>query len=327
MKNKIYPILFILLFIYCMGATGQVSNKIYGKPEDFKLMAKRTLLVELMEENPKAIESLKKNPKKAKQLKDYRAFITEYNSMIRMAVGKYWKFNEKIDYKTESEIKKIRESKSTEYVTLSYSELGDNTIEIEFRSSLLIPVFLYNRIENEQRSPDYKIYFPSSFVRKSDKYLECDYKMALVCMQANLDWNIKNNKSLNFLDYAENRAETNCPELAKKTLLVEKAFLYKDMKASEAKAEYGKPLELVNTDSLNNTYLGNYKNRAVLFSIPYGMLKGNLGPMHSSAIAYCKVVVDCETNEILFIQKVGMGKSYVFEMIKADFKRLGECKM
>ncbi len=71
-------------------------------------MANRTLIVELLEEDPKVIDKLSKKKKRAAKLQEYKDFITFYNDMIKDAVSKYWTFNENIEYRSATEVEKNR---------------------------------------------------------------------------------------------------------------------------------------------------------------------------------------------------------------------------
>ncbi|MFY7879027.1 MAG: hypothetical protein ACOVP6_03075 [Lacibacter sp.] len=329
--KKITKMVFVLFLLLISGyGYAQISPKFYGKPDDFKEMAKRTLVVELLEENKGVIEKLSKKEKTAKELQDYKSFITDYNRMIQDAVSKYWKYNATIEYKTGSEVSKLRDSKTTKYVILAYIELGDIDYEFFTRSELTVPALMYQRIENPRRKPDYKIYFPSSYARRDSKYLESDYKFALISIQENIKWIIKNDKILHFNDYTEKIAEPNCSKLKNLTLLIDKEYLYKSVSESEAKDAYGNKIEFVSSDKLDMSFVNGEEGKAVLFTIPYGIAKGSLGPLNTSRLVYFKVIVDCKSGEILWVHnpgRMGIGENIVSKLIKAEFKKMRECKM
>lgn len=309
----------------------QVSGKFYGEKSDFVAMAKRPLLVELREEDPGIIKYLSKNPKTADRLKRYKASILDYNVMIKSGVDKYWKYNEQVEYKTKSEVDELRKAKSKKYVVLTYIELGDITpvtsedIEkMRGRSDLKIPALRYTRIEQPDRLPDYKIYLPSSNIREDNKYLDCDFKFALIEMQAELKWMIDNNKKLQFNEYTEKVAEGNCSKLKDKTLQVEKSFLYKKLTEAEAKEAYGNNIEFVTAEELNSSFIDSKKGTAVFFDIPYGLANVNFG----TAVVFFKVIVDCETYEILWAHNVRpMDINPLNLIMEKEFKNMGKCKM
>lgn len=326
MKKLILTTVVAVLLFSVSNVSGQINDKIYGKPEDYKAMLKRPLIVELQEESPKVIEKLSKNEKKADQLRDYKAFISEYNAMIREAVEKYWTINENIEYKNHTEVEALLKAKSTKYTILAYTELSDSDDNIASRSGLEVPALIYHRTEKSLRMPDYKIYLPSSFIREEDKYLPCDFKFALMQMQSNIQYNIKNNVTLNFEDYAKKMMLANCSGLAKNKLLVEKDFLYKSVTEAEAKEGYGKNLVLTDAKTLNNSYMDGTEGEAVLFALPFGIIKGQMGPISSSALAFIKVVINSSTGEIYYIHLPKMGTSYVYQLLKGEFGKMAACK-
>src|SRR5262249_7194857 len=112
MKTKAKLFLFIIAALLISNYSySQINPKYYGEAEDFKVMAKRILVVQLMEEDPDVIKKLSKKEKTAQQLKEYKEFISDYNTLIQSAVPKYWKYNEKIEFKAESEVKQLQKAK------------------------------------------------------------------------------------------------------------------------------------------------------------------------------------------------------------------------
>lgn len=317
----------VFLLLTCGYGYTQISPKFYGKPEDFKAMSKRTLVVELLEEDKDYVAKLSKKEKNAKELQEYQDFISEYNKMIKEVVPKYWKYNAVIEYKTESEVRKLRDAKNNKYVVLAYFELEDGGANVVTRSGLTVPALMYQRMEEPLRKIDYKIYFPSSFARKNSKYLESDCKFVLICMQEHIKWIIKNDDVLHFEDYTEKIAEPNCVKLKDYTVLIDKEYIDKSTNESEAKTTYGKKIEFVTAENLDLSYVNGEKGKAVLFAIPYGIAKGGIGPISSAKLMYLKVIVSCETGEILWKYKPGMGGNILSKLIKAEFKRMAECKL
>lgn len=330
---KIYnfvPLLTLLFFNNLLFS--QISDRIYGQPDDFKEMKNRTLVVELLEEDEKHVAKLtKKSQRKEKfavQLKKYQDFIVEYNEMIQLVVPKYWSFNDKIEYKTSSEVKKIREAENKEYVLLFYTELRESSTDTRVdRATLHVPALAYSRPERAKHRYDYKIYLPSSYIREGSNYFESDFKFALKAAQANINWIIDNNEKLNFEDFCKEMAEKNCSKLSDYQLIVDREYLYGNLTETKAGDAYGNNLKFVSEDELDKIVLEETEGKAVLFSIPFGTVGSTFGPLTVSQLAFIKVIVDVETYEVLYIHIPGMGKSYVYEILKNEFTRFAECKM
>jgi hypothetical protein len=262
-------------------------------------------------------------------------------------VEKYWKYNEKVEYKTQSEVKKLKESKNNKYVILPYIKQADGNMDAGFKanSGVTIPALSYSKIESSDKKPDYKICVPSSEIRKDNKYLECDFKFALIGIQAHLKWMIQNNKTVEFQEYAEIIAKENCSKLKNMKLQVETDFLRKNgEQKAEAKEDYGHDLEFVTAGQLDSSYIGNKKGVAVLLRIPFEIMNptsasGNMGNMNAGGVRdsnqktqFYKIVVDCESNKILWADVSGgfsLKKAFIVpdEFVKkSDFKNMGQCK-
>jgi hypothetical protein len=311
-------------------SSAQISGKYYGEKEDFKQMAKRTLVVELLEEEPEVIKRLSKKESRAKQLEEYKAFIVHYNELIKAAVPKYWTYNTSIEYKTSTEVAALKKEKSKKHVLLAYFELADSDLEFSDRSDLVVPALKYTRMERPDRMPDYKIYLPSSFIRPGKKYLPADFKVALLGMQQNIKWVVKNDKTIQYQDFTEKEGENNCSKLKKMDLLVENTALFNKVTTQEANAAYGASITWVNGNELNKHVSEGTKGKAALFAIPYGLAKGGIGPISTSALVFFKIVVDCETGEILWSNNPGnmpIGKNVSQYLMEKEFKNMGQCKL
>jgi len=340
MKNKSITLIILVLFANSF-IHAQINGRLYGEKGDFIALAKRPLLVELQEEDPDVIKSLSKKEKTADKLKEYKTFIADYNKLIKLAVLKYWKYNDKIEFKTVTEVKKLKDSNNDKYAVLSYIQLHDHA---KYGGALIssnktIYALSYSRIESKESKPDYKICMPSSGIREGDKYYESDFKLALTGAQAHLKWMIQNDKTNQFQEYLEIVVNGNCPKLkslvlqAEQGFLQQKVFMQKELTEAEAKQAYGHNLNFVTADELNTSYTGNKKGTAVLFIIPYGTTHPtSLGPMTSvqqvALLACYKVVVNCETNEILWVEvpgKISHGSTQPY-LKESEFKNMGECK-
>lgn len=67
-----------------------------------------------------------------------------------------------------------------------------------------------------------------------------------------------------------------------------------------------------------------------MFSVPYEIGKGQMGPVGQSFIMSYKVVVDCETGKILYLFMprgfAVMGQNISHFMIDKDFENIKNCK-
>jgi hypothetical protein len=331
MKNKTTLILIICGILNTINTQAQIGGKVYGLKDDFIAMGTKPLIVELLEEKINEDDGSKES----------EPFVPYYNTMIKSVIGKYWKYNQEIEYKTTSEIKKLKESKSDKYMVLYYVKQNKLAIygEAKVSSNIIIPSLFYSRIEEMDKKPDYKICMPSSGIRQDNRYLEYDFKFILVEMQAHLTWMIQNNKTVQFNEYIQLVSKDNCNKLKDKKLLTDKSLLRpkellnKRLTEAQATLIYGNKIGFVAAEELNSFYVSNAKETAVLLNIPYGGIRPT--PMEASQsmqrrvlLSYYKVIVDCETNEILWVEipkGLVQGNTQAF-LRESEFKDIAQCR-
>ena len=110
---------------------------------------------------------------------------------------------------------------------------------------------------------------------------------------------------------------------------MEKGQLWKKTSAEEAQSALGTKIEWVSEAEINKNVVESAKGKAVLFAIPYAIAKGGVGPVSTSALGYFKIVVDCETSEVLWSNNPGnmpIGKNISQYMMEDEFKNMKKCK-
>lgn len=315
----------------------QVAIRINAEPTELKGLARRTLVVELPEPNPKVIEGF---PKKtaAEDEAAYRASLESYRQQIEPAVKAYWKFNENIEYKTTSEIVPLFEKKSKKYVALLKVVLPDGGGEPGcYTFGMGVPALVLTRTDGDSkvskkgelrlRNHDFQSYLVLSPKEDgTEDYTEASMKLTLTLCQNFLDWNIHNKKSETFMDYLKEQSKANCPKLASKQLVVDKDNLYKKTTQAEISENYGHGVEFVDHATLESTYMGGSGDKATLFSIPVGTITGSALVITITRLVYTKIIVDPSNSEVLNSIVPGMGKTYVEGLLPMDMRQLSKCK-
>ena len=323
MKNFVI----VVLCMFSLLAKAQISSHFNGGLKEFKELKTRTLIVELLEEDQKVIKKLDK-PKKADELASYKKMIKLYNDEIVIYVKKYWTLNSNIEYKSQSEVEALKKAKNRSYAILRNLRLND--LDLDFKSKLYLNVFVYTRIETNYNSPDAQAYMPVYSKEENVLLNESDYKFCFDLLQANINYIISSKKKINSEDYVKEMAEGNCDEIKNKTLLVKESLLYKKVKKESCLEEYGANLNIVSDQVFNDAFVNKEKGKAVLFSVPYEIAKGGIGPVGQSSLISYKVVVDCETGKILYLFMpkgfAVMGQNLFHFMIEKDFKNIKNCK-
>jgi hypothetical protein len=321
-------ILFCFLVLTSFASKAQINVSFYADPDELKQLKTRPLLVEVLEEDEDVLKKLDK-PKKADELADYKKFIVDFNKDFKIYAEKYWAFTDKIEFKTTSEIEALQKAKNKSYAVLRLVQLNDKGYW-GFKTTQNVPAIAFTRIESNIIKTDSKIYLPSRNLNNENTLSESDYKYALTILQANVDWIIANNKVLNFDKYAEKMAKENVSKLKGKTLLVEDNMLAKGRTKEAAIKNYGGDLKFVSESELNDALVNKSKNTAVLYTAPYGIVKSNAPFVSMSTIVYFKIIVDCETNEILWLYMPGAmnwGANMSNQLTEGEFKVMADSKI
>ncbi len=318
----------ILVFgLFSLVSTAQISPKFYGDVKELNQLQSRALIVEILEEDPKTLKKLDK-PKKQKELSNYKLFIKQFNEEFKIYAAKYWKLNTKIEFKTQTEVLALNNAKDKSFAVLRFYNLQDNNNH-GVDTKLSVGAIVYTRIESSLNQPDSKIYLPIRPDLKDKFLLEADYKFVLETLQANVKWIVSNDKVLNFDKYADKMSDENCSKLKGKTLLVGNDMMMKNRTQTEAKTNYNGDLKFVSDTELNNAFVNKTNNTAVLYSIPYGIIKAGGSGLQIANIVFFKVIVDCETGEILWLHMPGgmsYGSNISYYLTEKEFKMMANCK-
>ncbi|WP_417938955.1 hypothetical protein [Flavobacterium sp. RS13.1] len=320
-------ILFYLFLFISLVSKAQISSYFHGNVKDFIDLKTRPLIVELLEEDEKILNKLSK-PKKAEELQSYKKMVRLYNEEITLYAKKYWTINKNIEFKNKSEVEILRKANNKSYAVLRNLRLND--IDFDFKSNLYLNVIVYTKIESNPQKPDSQVYLPISS-KKTDVFLEeADYKYSLNILQDNINYIIAQNKSVNSENYVKEMAKGNCPLIKNKTLLVKESILYEKTKKEDCIKKYDGALNIVSDDEINRAFVEKDKDKVVLFSVPYEIGKGQMGPIGQSFLMSYKVVVDCETGKILYLFMprgfAVMGQNISSIMIEKDFENIKNCK-
>lgn len=329
--KKIFFFFTILLTISTFGQIPDISK---GKPENFKELINKKLIVLLLEENPKTVKSLSK-PKYANDLESYRMFIKQHNERFLDYVKKYWTFNSNnFEFKKASELDELMKNKKADknFAVLGFQILGDTdsnfATELSNKSDFGVGALFFSAPES--RNGYVKCYINGFNLKpiNGEIIFEEDYKFALETLQNSIKSFINNDKVVNFRKYASNMIELNCSKLKSKQLLVNENALMKGRTEEGAKKNYDGDLKFVPQEELRKAYLTKEKGKAILLTYPYGVIKGSLSVISVARMIYLKVIVDCETGEILHSYMPGgfsYGANLTDSMTESEFKTIGKC--
>lgn len=331
------PIFLILLaFVSTSLLNAQVVDKIWANPAELKTLSKRTLVVELPEENPKVIDGFPK--KTAEQdAAAYRESLAAYRTVIEPAIRGHWKWNENIEFLPTSRIVELFKQKSTKHVALLKVVLTTDMGVGAYTFGMGVPALVLTRTDGDGKvnkkgelrliKHDYQMYLATTTDDNGrETYTPERMQFTLSQMQKHLAWIIKKGKSENYLKYCKEMAKQNCTRLKKKELLVDENGLHRSTTIDEAKGEFaGGTLSFVPERELDKAYGAREAGKAALFDMPVGSASGTLLVVTITRLVYMKVAVDTETDEVLGAVIPGIGKPAAEGLIKLDFKILSDC--
>ena len=332
---KLKLIIGIIIWLIVNPVSAQVT---YSKPDEFSSIKKRTLIVELLEVNKKQIEKWKKKKSKTKKPKvsreygnmilEYENFVKDYNSYIKAAVEKYWDFNSNIEYKTYTEVKKLRKS-SKKYTVLWYSESGSQTADEyghKYFPDLTIPTLNYSRIEKGTRKVDYSFFMPNTGERKKNEIRLSDIIISLKLMKNQINQIEKiGKKRYIFKSYAKDQAKENCNKLSGKKLYINELTIHKNTSIGQIKSAYkAGTVEKISDEEVSKA-IENEEDYIIGFAIPYQIATGSVGPFSSAQIIFLKSFINVKTGKIYTYYGTSMGDFTDPFFRRKDFSKFGKC--
>ncbi|MEO9966661.1 MAG: hypothetical protein ABJF11_12765 [Reichenbachiella sp.] len=326
-KTLATPIVLLALFVNNISIFGQAIS---ADPEIINELINRTLIVEQLEPDEEIVASFDKRIAKAKkqvlvdkyaaEKEEYLLFAEQYNELISRAASEVLKSHESIEYKTSSEVKKLREDGSTDYTVLYYSPY---TIAI---SNLHIKSLKYSRIENKKT--DYSFFLPAIAHRDEAEIMKYgDYKIALKLMVNHLEGiRTTQKKNYPFINYAKDQAKLNCEEKAGNVLTIDQQMIQKNQSEEAMSKAFGNSVNLGPTSALMDL-IENDTDQLVALAIPLSIVTGTSPSgsalnVSTSKINVIKCLVNAKTGKIL--ASTGQ-KAFAYFNAK-DLKKMSSCQ-
>jgi hypothetical protein len=187
-----------LVTLFFIGVTHFTqAQEVNAKPEAWKEIMRKPLIVEI----PDSAIMAKKNT--ASQFPQQN-----FGDLLQNAIEEHWKINDKIEFKTPRELKKMIERGETKFAYLYVTKHPD--------SKDTEPLWLlnYTSVEREGLGKlDYSALLPYVHNRKVKEYYEFDLAFTLNLMQENIKYNQKFDAKLNAADYMFLEVAKNCLKL------------------------------------------------------------------------------------------------------------------
>jgi hypothetical protein len=317
---------FSLLFaLVCMVLSKGYGQRSHAEPSEFQKIFNRTLLVEVLEEEPRILKHLEKSLKKHPgAIEDYKGFIKLYNEKIQLAVNKFWTLNEQIEFWPTSRIDSLVKAHNDEYTCLYYSESAEQFVDYMTGHNLVVPTLNYTRIEHHNKKVDYSIYLPVSFLLPHDEYIETDLIFGVQFMQRNIEYMMEKNKKISATAYAK-MFGASCTLLETKMLLLDNGLLSDSVSMHEIKDNYKYKFSFVPASKINEAVEHTGEEYAYLVSMPYELASAG-GPGAAKQIVCMRLIIDAKNGNILSSIGTAVQENNTKIFLTKDFATCETCK-
>lgn len=324
--KKIFTLFLILAIAMPVLAQKKFDFSIETKPTDIKAIAKRKLVVELLEENNDAIAELVKwRADYPNGEANYRNFIKTYNEHIQTAVAKYWKLNTVVEYKKSKDVNKLIDGRDKNTFILTAQEVG-GTKDYITRLSGTAVMLVFFRADKGPSSIDYKIMLPYSGSRDDNSNILTDYYFTLQNAAANFNYIEETKKTSDFLDYMESMMLKNCTTIKDKVLLIDKDLLISKVDKKDVKEYYEKKkFEISETEAIQTAVEGADQSKCYTVLIPFSSYQNMFDPeLKTYMLCYKLIVNAADGTPLHYIQGKAKGSEFTL-IVPKDFKELGKC--
>jgi len=332
--------LFFIIVSLFFFATEQLSAQVvYAKADEFKSIKKRKLIVEQLEVDQALIASWQKKKGKTKKpelatrygemISEYKKFVADYNGHIKSAVESIWLLNEEVVYKTTSEVKALRKSKSERYSVLFFSESTTNKTDDfghKYFPNLSIPTLNYSRIESGTVKVDYSFFMAYTGHREANELQLADVLLSLRLIQNQIAAIEKTvNNRYTFKSFASDEGKANCGTLKGATVHIDENSIHKKSTLAEINAAYSGTVKLLSNQEIT-TAIENEEDIIIGFFIPNTIAAGSVGStvqISSGRITYLHVFLNVKTGEVLSCTGTSMGEFNDIWFRSGPFSKLG----
>jgi len=265
MKRIIILIPFLLTLLTISKAQNQ---KINLTPDDIRNFENRTLVVELLEEEPALIKKYEKQAAKhPDKLDNYLLFINRYNEYIQSAFEKHWTLTSKLVFKTTSEIKELAKEKSSDYLILRFDNFGGGAYYTR-RSYMLH--------KGEKFSHSYLFWLPVEFDENEVHNLQL-YNISVVIQFIHkhlVAIEKANDNKLQVEDFILQQAKDNCGKMRSNRLIVPVHTIHNSVDVNVLRGIIGPNCEILPDSYVQKAYEEQKPNNMITVSFFVGNTAG-----------------------------------------------------
>jgi hypothetical protein len=348
MKHKFFLFTSIFILVTIFKSNSQIVN---AKPDDFKEITKRQLIVQLITEDSYFTDDLEKkiaktgNTKRKSELESelaaYRNFVTGYNSFIKDVITKFWLLNsaKPVEFKTFSQVQEIRKVNPKNFTLLQFvqtklwvkNEYGQETF-----TGKTIPTLVYSRMENSEpydnnfnKKIDYSFYFPYIEARKNAQLYPGDLIISVKMIQNHINEIMAyDKKNYPFIDFAKDQDDENCSKLKSLTLLLDEKHLDSKTNKQEITKSYSGNLNIISSDEIINS-IEKEEDVIVSLILPYSIKSdksGVTGLENAERIMYIKCFVNAKNANVYSCYGTKTTDNWEPYFKTQEFKKIEKCK-
>jgi hypothetical protein len=322
MKSVLITLTLTLIF-------GQSSAQwAVGDPKDADRVKQTTLAVVTAEKDEKLAKKLSKDPE---ELKAYEEGINFFNTTLKQIIESDWRSSKDIKFITESEAKKLDDSKDAAHSILRLVETSNYKMGDFYnagpKSGFARPVDLHYHMSSTGKIGALSVTAPGS----PNKPLVMAHLPSMGMTYASLRFMVQFmqhqledvNKGVTRYTKMRDAVDARSPSLNTKTLLVYDPMISKNLrKAIDDKSlekDFPNKIKEVTLSELNEAVKANKQDQTYIIAIPSGAEMGGV-TMHQ----YC--VVDAADGRILFLTDktiagaVGQFHEYHFRLLSKAMK-------
>lgn len=303
--NKAFSTTFLLIALLISKVS--LAQFGLGEIKDIEAIEKRNLIVMIEEPNVKVMNKLGKKPKLGTVV-EYKADLELYNENIKKAIAEYWPYNAATaEYKTYKEILALKKKGNKKYTVVycvtaepgyssaySYSNglSWDKDIKKDYedRKEDNFTHFVVTLIEKFEDKPVYYTPLFDVFPSKSSLI----NAIANTCLYFDTRIKIKKNgEKVKPGEEMNKIIEENAPALEKRTLLIKKEWLDKELTEAKIKELYPYDFKICTKEEMEEAILSKDKTKAYFVVLPI-VFTGS-----KTYHFYYHYVFDCQNSHIM----------------------------
>lgn len=321
----------LILFTLFSQSLLLFSQANYAKPEEYKDIQKRPLIVELIDEDTEKLEKWEKKRDKARKddkrkefeelISEYKTFISNYNQNIEELAKQFFSNHSEILVKSTKEIEELRKKKSKKYTVLFYSE--SNSGKDGASDDVFIRTINYSRIEEGEWKVDHSMFIIGS-TGGASSVTKANIFLTLQQLTKHIEYVIKTGKKSAYIGYAKTEGKQNNAKLKGKEIVIGNAYIDEKSSIKEIQDSYKNgTVSGVSKEAFEEKVFGD-EETIVGVIMPWNIAVQRIGILTKTVVTAYKMFINTKTGEIIETTgiKTTIGGNTSRTFTDKDFKKL-----